>query len=315
MRIIVTGGLGFIGYNLIKKLNSKGINDIIIIENLKNSLNLDIKLRRLKTIKFADLLDKDDINNWSDFLKTKRIECIFHQGACTNTLEKNFQYLFENNYKYSKIIVDACLQVGTKLIYASSASIYGNKNYAVKEEDSPDPLNYYAYSKFLVDNYFLNIVNKIENSKIVGLRYFNVYGPYEENKKEMSSVIFKFFNQLKKEGKLYLFEGSENFKRDFIFVEDIVEINLFFMEKQYSGIYNCGTGQNSSFLKVAQIVIEKMGYGEIQFLPFPDKLKNQYQKFTQADNTKLKKIFNINFTPLEKGIEKYIEYLKRETLD
>ena len=309
MKILVTGGLGFVGFNIIKKLNQKGLDKIIIVENLKNSLSLDIKLKRLKQIKFVDLLDKSDIKNWQEFIKEKKIECIFHKGACTDTTEKNFKYLFENNYEYTKSIINAAVKENIKLIYASSASIYGNKFRSVKEEDLADPLNYYSYSKFLVDNYLLNNFD-ISKIKIVGLRYFNVYGPHEENKNHMSSVVFKFYNQLKREGKLYLFEGSENFKRDFIYVDDVVEINLFFMENNYSGIYNCGTGVSESFLKVAQIVIEKMRFGSIEFIPFPEELKNKYQKFTQSNIEKLKRMISINFTPLQEGISKYLEYLK-----
>ncbi|MFN4220387.1 MAG: ADP-glyceromanno-heptose 6-epimerase [bacterium] len=310
--IVVTGGLGFIGYNIILELNKKFTDEIIIVENIKNTISLDIKLKRLKNIKFLDLLDRSEIKNWEDFIKSRKVECVIHQGASTNTLEKNFSYLWENNYVYTKNLIDACINTNTKLIYASSASVYGNKNYKVTEEENMDPLNYYAYSKFLIDNYFLKLssISK-KKSRIVGLRYFNVYGPYEENKNEMSSVVFKFYNQLKKEGVLYLFEGSENFKRDFIFVEDIVKINIFFMQNEYSGIYNCGTGVSESFFKIAEKVIEKIGYGKIEFIPFPENLKNQYQKFTQADNTKLKTVFKEDFTTLEEGVSKYIEYLMK----
>lgn len=311
--IIVTGGLGFIGYNLIQHLNSIGISDIIIIENLKKSNSVDIKLRRLKNIKFIDLLDRENID-WNSFFTSstfKKFRCIFHLGACTDTTEKNINYLLENNYEWTKKLIYIAHQYGIRMIYASSASVYGNKNYAVNEEDQPDPLNYYAYSKFLIDNYFLNSILSKMKSNIVGLRYFNVYGPHEENKNNMSSVIFKFFNQIRKEGKIYLFEGSENFRRDFIYVEDIIKINIFFMNNEYSGIYNCGTGKSESFLNVAKIFIEKIGYGEIEFIPFPENLKHHYQTFTQANNKKLLNIMNIKFTTLQEGIEKYLEYLKK----
>jgi len=299
--IIITGSLGFIGYNIIKELNKKNITNIIIVENLKNTKSLDIKLKRLSQVKFSDIVDRTDFN----IEKFKNIEAIIHQGACTDTTETNFSYLFENNYIFTKNLIDYSVKNNIKMIYASSASVYGNNG--ISNEESPiNPLNYYAYSKYLIDNYYLNINQK---NRIVSLRYFNVYGPYEENKDKMSSVIFQFYKQIKKEGKLYLFEGSENFKRDFIFVEDIVRINLFFLENNYSGIYNCGTGKNHSFLEVAKIVIEKLGTGSIEFIPFPEKLKGKYQKVTLADNSKLKKLFNINFTNLKEGIHKYISFL------
>jgi len=305
--IIVTGGLGFIGYNIIKELNKRGITDIVIVENLRKTKSLDIKLKRLLDIRFIDLVDREDF----DIEKFKKVEVIFHQGACTNTQESNFNYLFENNYLWTKKIMDYCLKNGVKMIYASSASVYGNNGLS-NEESKLNPLNYYAYSKYLVDNYFLSF--KVEN-RIVGLRYFNVYGPYEENKGSMSSVIFQFYNQLKKDGKLYLFEGSEFFKRDFIFVEDIVRINMFFFENNYSGIYNCGTGESRSFLEVAKEVIKNLGFGQIQFIPFPSQLKGKYQELTLADNSKLRKIFKLTFTPLEEGVKRYISYLKNNTIE
>ncbi|MCS7165962.1 MAG: ADP-glyceromanno-heptose 6-epimerase [Candidatus Calescibacterium sp.] len=306
--ILVTGGLGFIGYNLIKHLNSKGIDQIVIVENIKKSKTMDIKLKKLQNIDFIDLIDREDIDRLLES-EIQKIECIFHFGACTDTTETDFKYLFENNYEFTKKLLDKAYSKGIRMIYASSASVYGNKNYAVSEEDNPEPLNYYAYSKFLVDKYFIRKILSKGKSRIVGLRYFNVYGPHEENKINMSSVILKFFNQLKNEGKLYLFEGSENFKRDFIYIEDVTKINVFFMENNYEGIYNCGTGKSESFLKVAQIIIEKMGFGQICYIPFPENLKNKYQTFTQANNQKLRNIIDIEFTPVQKGIENYLSYL------
>ncbi len=301
--IIITGALGFIGFNLLRELNSQGIDRIIIVENIKNTKSLDVKLERLKKAKFYDLVDREDVK-WEDLL-SKDVKCVFHLGACTDTTERNFNYLFKNNYLFSKSLIEIAESKGIRVIYASSASVYGNKNQPVDENSPLDPLNYYAYSKFLIDNYVI----KSRKKNVVGLRFFNVYGPFEENKGKMSSVIFKFYHQLKKEGKVYLFEGSQNFKRDFIFVEDIVKICLFFMQNSFDGIYNCGTGKSISFVEIANIMIERMGFGKIEFIPFPEELKNQYQEFTQAENSKLKEILKIEFTPIKKGIEKYLEYL------
>ncbi|MEN3015609.1 MAG: ADP-glyceromanno-heptose 6-epimerase [bacterium] len=306
--IIITGALGFIGYNILKKLNQNGVTEIIIVENIKQTKSLDIKLKRLKSVRFMDIVDRWDIEK----VLNRRIECIFHQGACTNTMENNFEYVLTSNYEFTKKLIDWCVGNRVKMIYASSASVYGDVKIPVDEDSSLNPLNYYAYSKFLVDNYFINI-SRCNKTRIVGLRYFNVYGPHEENKGDMSSVVFKFFHQNKNKGKVLLFEGSQNFRRDFIHVDDIVKINLFFFENEHEGIFNCGSGRSETFFNVAQMVIKYMGYGKIQYIKFPSKLVNRYQAFTQANNSKLVSITGMSFVTLEQGIKEYIDYLSKQS--
>ncbi len=324
--ILVTGGAGFVGSNLVFGLNQIGITDILIIDNLKNS----IKHKNLNKLKFTDFIDKDDfINKINCF---KNIDLIFHQGACSNTLETDGKYMMKNNYEYSKVIFNHCIKNNIRFIYASSASVYGNGKLGFNEDKNCEyPLNIYAFSKYLFDRYVKNyfeqiglnnsylinrniIKNKIKKSKtqIVGLRYFNVYGPQENHKGKMSSTIYHFFHQIKNNNKMKLFTGSENYIRDFIYVEDVVNINIFFLNNtNLSGIFNCGTSKPESFLKVAQILNSFYKDVEIEFIPFPEELKGKYQTYTSADISKLRNIgYKSNFTSLEDGIKKYIKHLE-----
>jgi ADP-L-glycero-D-manno-heptose 6-epimerase len=314
--IIVTGGAGFIGSNLVYGLNKRGIFDIIIVDNLKNSS----KHRNLNALKFSDFIDKNYfIENLNKF---KEIEVIFHQGACSNTMETDGYYMMNNNYEYSKNILHHCIDKNIRLIYASSASVYGNGLSGFSEKpESEYPLNIYAFSKYIFDNYVrkyfekenLNNKNiKKKSLQITGLRYFNVYGPQENHKNTMASTIFHFYNQIRKENKIKLFEGSENFLRDFVYVEDIVNINLFFYERSdIRGIFNCGTGKAESFLKIAKTIQNLNQNSKIEYIPFPDQLKGKYQTYTCADLTSLRSAgYRQDFTSLEEGIKKYLYYLK-----
>ncbi|MFN3410791.1 MAG: ADP-glyceromanno-heptose 6-epimerase [Exilispira sp.] len=314
--IIVTGGAGFIGSNLVYKLNLKGISDILIVDNLTNSL----KQRNLNALKFLDFIDKDEFKE--KIKKIKKIEIIFHQGACSDTMETDGKYMMKNNYEYSKIILNHCIENKIRLIYASSASVYGNGLNGFKEEREREyPLNIYAFSKYIFDNYVRRFLAGLEKNKktrkihrqIAGLRYFNVYGPQENHKNRMASTIFHFYNQIKSEKKIKLFEGSENFLRDFVYVDDICEINIFFLNNpDKSGIFNCGSGKAESFLKIAQILKSIYSYAEIEFIPFPKQLKGKYQTYTCADLTKLNEIgYKKSFTSLEEGIKKYLHYLEK----
>lgn len=303
--IIVTGGAGFIGSNLVYQLNQNGISDIIIVDNLKNS----IKHRNLNSLKFFDFLDKEHfINNLNLF---KKIDAIFHQGACSDTMETDGQYMMQNNYQYSKTLLHHCIDHNIDFIYASSASVYGNGLNGFKEKPECEyPLNIYAFSKYLFDNYVRKFLNKTKN-QIVGLRYFNVYGPQENHKGKMASAINHFYNEIKQNKEMNLFEGSENFLRDFIYVEDIAKINLFFYEKKnINGIFNCGTSNAESFSKIAKILQSICNDSKINYVPFPEKLKGKYQTYTCADITLLRDAgYKENFTSLEDGIKKYYQYL------
>lgn len=308
--IIVTGGAGFIGSNLVRGLNKKGIEDITIVDNIKGNI---IKQKNLESLKFLDYLDKKNFLRELTSFKEKNPETIFHLGACSNTMETNKDYLMENNYLYSKKLLNFCLENKIDLIYASSASVYGNGKDGFEEKRSCEhPLNDYAFSKFLFDE----DVRKLKNlpSQVVGIRYFNVYGPQENHKGEMASAAYHFYNQILSEKKIKLFEGSKSLKRDFIYVDDAVKVNLFFFENPgINSIFNYGTGKAESFFKMADTMKRLYNKKEInlEFIPFPENLIGKYQKFTQADLANLRKIgFKENFTSLEKGIEKYVHILR-----
>ena len=306
--IIVTGGAGFIGSNVVKGLNKQGIDDIIIVDNLTNAK----KQKNLNTLKFSDYIDKNDfIENLSSF-KHYKIDAIMHQGACSNTLETDGRYMMHNNYDYSKKVLGFAIEKNVRFIYASSASVYGNGENGFKENEKNEyPLNVYAFSKFLFDRYVRNTIDKV-NIQIVGLRYFNVYGPQETHKSKMASVIYHFHNEIMDDGTIKLFEGSGDFKRDFVFVDDVVNVNLFFLDNpELKGIYNCGTGKAEPFLKIAEIMQGLYDNVRLEFIKFPDELKGKYQAFTQADITPLRNSgYKQEFTSLEEGVKKYVEVLK-----
>jgi ADP-L-glycero-D-manno-heptose 6-epimerase len=304
--IIVTGGAGFVGSNIVKGLNDRGIDDIIIVDNLTNSR----KHLNLNRLKYVDYIDKTDFLECLPGLSD--VKTIFHNGACSSTTESDGKYMMKNNYEYSKILLNHAVDNKIDFIYASSASVYGNGDNGFKEEPECEyPLNVYAFSKFSFDNYVRRILaeNKAK-SQISGLRYFNVYGYQENHKGAMASVAFHFFNQLSS-GKIKLFEGSDNFLRDFIFVEDVVKVNLFFFDKGISGIYNCGTGTARSFTDIARVFKSLVPDIELEYIPFPDHLVGKYQTYTQADLENLRKAgYDKDFTSLEDGITGYFNRLK-----
>ena len=305
---LVTGGAGFIGSNLIRKLNQRGIKDIIVVDNLENSS----KHLNLNSLEFTDYYDKIDFIKNIDILDSYNIDTIFHIGACSNTMEYDGRYMLKNNYEYSKTLCHYAINKKIKFIYASSASVYGNGDKGFTEnKESEYPLNVYAYSKFLFDQYVRAI--KENKTQITGLRFFNVFGPQENHKDKMASVIFHFHNQILSDGKIKLFEGSNNFVRDFIFVDDIVDLILHFEDNQISGIFNCGTGEPRSFFDIATIMQSLYDGVKIDYIPFPDKLKGKYQSYTKADlsNLRDKAKYKNNFTSLEEGVKKYVEILKK----
>jgi ADP-L-glycero-D-manno-heptose 6-epimerase len=306
--IIVTGGAGFIGSNLVYSLNKRGITDILIVDSLKNSS----KQRNLNALKFSDFIDKEDfLSHLSSF---KKISVIFHQGACSNTMETDGTYVMKNNYEYSKALLHFAIENKARFIYASSASVYGNGLNGFKEaEECEYPLNIYAFSKYVFDMYVRKNYSKI-NIQVVGLRYFNVYGPQENHKGAMASVVNHFYKEILTEGKIKVFEGSENFLRDFVFVEDVVDVNLFFFDNpSKKGIFNCGTGKARSFLDIAWLMKKEFPQAEIEFIPFPPALVGKYQTYTQADLTRLREIgYTKPFTTLEAGVEKYCRVLKEK---
>lgn len=312
--IIVTGGAGFIGSNIVKGLNAGGHKDILVVDDLTDGH------------KYANLLDCsiEDYIDQQDFLQLiqtgkkfpQPIRAIFHQGACSTTTEWNGQYMMKNNYDYSKTLLHYALQFQIPFIYASSAAVYGNNRVFKEELAYESPLNVYGYSKYLFDQYVRRVARNLK-SQVVGLRYFNVYGPKEQHKGSMASVAFHLNNQLKKDGLVRLFEGSDGYgpgeqRRDFVFVGDAVKVNLWFMEQgKISGIFNVGTGRSQPFNDVAQAVLNWHGRGSLQYIPFPDHLRDHYQSFTEANITALRQAgYKEEFKSVEQGVKLYLDWLE-----
>ena len=302
--IVVTGGAGFIGSNILKGLNDAGENNIIVVDNLSNAQ----KHLNLNRLSFNDYIDKDDF--LLNIGKFTNLKTIFHQGACSSTIEQDGKYMMSNNYEYSKILLNNCLEHKIDFLYASSASVYGNGENGFTEESKAEyPMNVYGFSKFAFDNYVRRVLPKAE-IQILGLRYFNVYGPQENHKGRMASVAFHLFNQLHDSGKMRIFEGSEEFRRDFIHVEDTVKINLHFYKTKSRGIFNAGTGKSRSFMDIARTMQNIYGNGKIEYIPFPKDLSGKYQKFTEANLDNLRQAgYSEGFLSLEEGVKKYFDQL------
>jgi ADP-L-glycero-D-manno-heptose 6-epimerase len=307
--IIVTGGAGLIGSNIIQALNDMGRSDILVVDNLKDGT----KFVNLADLDIADYMDKEDfiasIMAGDDF---GEIDAVFHEGACSSTTEWDGKYMMENNYQYSKELLHYCLERRIPFLYASSAATYGGRSdNFIEERQYEEPLNVYGYSKFLFDQYVRQILPDAE-SQICGFRYFNVYGPREGHKGSMASVAFHLNNQINQGENPKLFSGSEGFKRDFIYVGDVAAMNLWFWQKGVSGIFNCGTGNAESFQAVADAVLAYHKKGQVEYIPFPEKLKGRYQAYTQADLTRLKAAgYDLPFKNVAEGVAEYMAWLNR----
>lgn len=311
--IVVTGGAGFIGSNIVKALNQRGCEDILVVDNLEDGR----KFRNLVDCKIEDYLDQDTflksvLNEREEF---DYIKAIFHEGACSTTTEWNGRYMLENNYEYSKALLEFCMERRIPFIYASSAAIYGGNKTFSEQPEYESPLNVYGYSKLLFDQY---VRRKMQNTncQIVGLRYFNVYGPREAHKDSMASVAFHLNEQLKKNGVIKLFEGCDGYangeqRRDFIYVDDVVNVNLWFLDNpNASGIFNVGTGRSQPFNDVAHAVLDWHDKGNLEYIPFPEHLKGAYQSFTEADITQLRKAgYEHPFKTVEEGVKCYLDRL------
>ncbi len=309
--IVVTGGAGFIGSNIVYALNKVGIRDILIVDDLTDGH----KSRNLNALDFLDYIDKDDFITSLERYTRYGIHTIFHQGACADTMEHDGHKMMRMNYEYSKILFDFAMHHTIRFLYASSAAVYGNGDSGFTESRANEnPLNVYAYSKFIFDQYVRRHQANLP-AQTVGLRYFNVYGQQENHKARMASTIYHFYHQLKNERVAKLFEGSDTFLRDFIYVNDVVNVNMFFFNNpDKSGIYNCGTGNAESFLTIAQTLITLEQKGTIELTPFPESLKGKYQVFTQADITSLRASGYTNqFTSLTDGIRLYYTYLSQNS--
>lgn len=304
--ILVTGGAGFIGSNIVKALNERGYEKIIITDDLTDNR----KHRNLNKLKFYDYIDYRDFLSVMDDIELK---VIFHQGACSDTTATDGRYVMDVNYDYSKALLMHSIENKIRFIYASSASVYGDgKHGFIEKEECEYPLNVYAFSKYQFDR-FVRINKKHFTKQVAGLRYFNVYGPQENHKDKMSSVAYHMFRQYKKGESLKLFEGSDKFLRDFIHVDDVVSVNMFLFEnKKVNGIFNCGTGKAESFMTVARTVKSVYKDAKLELISFPDELKGKYQEFTEADLTELRDAgYDKSFMDVEAGVSKYMETLEK----
>jgi ADP-L-glycero-D-manno-heptose 6-epimerase len=282
--IIVTGGAGFIGSNLVRGLNRKGIGDVIVVDELA-------KGRKAGNLEDCDVSEYWDKSRLLSELSSghRKPSVVFHQGACAVTTEWDGRLMMQTNYRYSMALLEYCVAERVPLIYASSAAVYGAST-SFNETDLrlERPLNIYGYSKLLFDQHVRRVLSTAQ-SQVVGLRYFNVYGPREAHKGSMASVAYHLTRQLAESGEVRLFEGSGGYapgeqRRDFIYVDDVVRVNLWFYEHpDRSGVFNVGTGASASFNELARAVIDWHGFGKIRYIPFPDGLKSSYQSFTEAD--------------------------------
>ena len=310
---IVTGGAGFIGSNLVRALTERGQDDVVVVDDLEDGH----KFVNISDLPIADYLDKDDFLERlsSDKAFAAEITAVFHQGACSETTEWNGRYMMKNNYGYSQSLLHHCLAHRTPYIYASSAAVYGGSKDFVEDPLFENPLNVYGYSKLQFDRYVRRVA-AAPDSQVVGLQYFNVYGPGEQHKRAMASVAFHFNKQIVDDGEARLFSGSGGYDdgeqlRDFVYVDDVCDVNLWFLDNPgVSGIFNTGTGRAQSFNDVANAVIRWHGKGKIRYIPFPEHLKGAYQSHTQADLTQLRASgCDIDFRPVEIGVKDYLDQL------
>jgi ADP-L-glycero-D-manno-heptose 6-epimerase len=304
MTMLVTGGAGFVGSNLIAGLNRAGEDHVIVVDSLLHAE----KHLNLNGLRVADYLDKSAL--FEVLPKLGKLRGIFHQGACTSTTERDGRYMMENNYAYSKRLLHYALDHRVPFVYASSAAVYGNGERGFEETEACEwPLNVYAYSKLQFDNYVRRLFGAAE-SAVAGIRYFNVYGPREGHKGRMASVAYQLYGQHRRGEPMRIFQGSEQFRRDFVYVEDVVRVNLFLFERRVSGIFNCGTGQARSFADVGQKMLELCPGARLEEMPFPAELAGKYQRFTEARLGRLRgQGYERDFTSLEEGLSRYVAAL------
>lgn len=333
MRVVVTGAAGFIGANIVKGLNARGIDDIIVVDDLSQG----DKFRNFADLKIADYVDLDDFYPNFEEGHYGQVEAVFHEGACSDTMEQDGKYMMDNNYTLSCELFQACQAQGTRLLYASSAATYGNSETFREVPEFEAPLNVYGYSKLLFDQRMrreLGVNFEKAKTQVAGFRYFNVYGQREQHKGRMASVAFHQFNQFRAEGKVKLFGeyggyGPGEQKRDFVFIDDVVAVNLWFFDHPgKSGVFNLGSGRAQPFNDVALSVLntlrglkgdaplslaEAAHGGMIDYIPFPDALRGKYQCYTQADLSKLRAAgCDHSFADVQTGVAHYVKWLARQ---
>ncbi len=324
MKLVVTGAAGFIGANLIEGLNALGIDNIIAVDHDQDGL----KSSNLAGLQFSEFVKADAF--YSAFAQGAygHIDAVLHQGACSDTMETNRAYMMANNFDCSRQLFEACQQQGTRLLYASSAAVYGNSSAFAESPENEAPLNLYGESKLLFDNFLRSHLGAAPLSRfaqtktqVAGFRYFNVYGPREQHKDRMASVAFHEFHQMQREGRVKLFGAYEGYAagqqmRDFVSVRDVVAVNLWFLDHpEISGIFNLGTGRAQPFNDLARAVVnhfKPLGntLGFIDYIDFPAALKGKYQSYTQADLVALRAAgCDHAFADVQTGVAAYMRWL------
>jgi len=319
--IVVTGGAGFIGANLVKTLNARGHRDVMVVDDLSDGT----KFINLADCTLGDYLDKDDFlarvkaelsgEMRGEFGGLPPIEAIFHEGACSDTTEWDGRFMLENNFEYSKVLLEYCQSKRIPFLYASSAATYGGSEVFVEEPEYEKPLNVYGYSKLLFDQYVRARWDEF-TSQVVGFRYFNVYGPREQHKGKMASVAYHHHSQVRCGENPKLFGAWDGYEagmqsRDFVYVGDVVDVNLWFLDNpEVSGIFNLGTGRAEPFKAIAETAIDFYGKGDIEYIDFPDELKGRYQSYTRADIGRLREAgYDGEFKTVREGVSAYLEWL------
>ncbi len=326
MKVVVTGAAGMIGSNLVHGLNARGIDDVIAVDDLTDGM----KYRNLLGARLSDYFDRGEFYARFSRGELGHVDVVFHEGACSDTMEHDGRYMLENNYRCSKDLLDAAQRLGARLIYASSAAVYGDSPTFREAPECERPLNVYGYSKLLFDNVVRRVLPQV-GTQVVGLRYFNVYGPREQHKGRMASVAYHHHSELRSSGSVKLFGeyggyGPGEQERDFVYIDDVVAVNLWFLDHpQAKGIFNLGSGRAQPFNDVARAVVnahralegepplelaQQRRQGLIEYIPFPDSLAGKYQCHTQADLGALRAAgCDHRFADVGMGVRRYVDWL------